>query len=98
MLGAALPHPKLNVGLPECGLQLLDFLAQLPLTQVRSRRPALRKTSLAALQKLLLPTRDRLLARLPTTNGLRDRHLTTDDCDDKPELIFKRENRRACQR
>src|SRR5439155_19323750 len=75
-----------------------DFLEQLPLTQVRPRRPALGQASLAALQELLLPTRDRLLARLAAASSLDDRHLATDDCKDEPELVFNRENRRTCQR
>ena len=36
-----------------------------------------------------LPIRDRLLARLPLTSSLRTRHLTRDDRENEPELVFK---------
>ena len=48
------------------------------------------------LEKLPLPGRDRLLRRLATPSGLGHRHLPADDCENKPILVFNRENRRTC--
>ena len=48
------------------------------------------------LEKLPLPGRDRLLRRLATPSGLGHRDLPADDRENKPILVFNRENRRTC--
>jgi len=79
MFGAALPDPQLDVRLAERGLQLLVLIEQLPLSCVRRRLAAFDQASLAALQKLPLPGRDRLLRRLPAPSRLRNAHLPAND-------------------
>ena len=57
--------------LAERGLQLLDLVEQHPLTRMLTPDPAtLRETGLTALEKLVLPTRDRLLTELRRSNRL----------------------------
>ncbi len=58
--------------------------------------PPSTRSGLATLEKLPLPGRDRLLRRLATPSGLGHRHLPADDCENKPILVFNRENRRTC--
>ena len=84
-----------GVRLTERGLQLLVLLGKRTLTLARLQRPTRYQSGLAALQELALPGRDRLLTRLATTSSLRDRHLTADDCEDEPVLLFNRKPRRT---
>jgi hypothetical protein len=77
-------------------LQLFDLVEHRALTRVDARLASLAQTGLATLEKLPLPGRDRLLRRLATPSGLGHRHLPADDCENKPILVFNRENRRMC--
>ena len=77
-------------------LQLFDLVEHRALTRVDARLASLAQTGLATLEKLPLPGRDRLLRRLATPSGLGHRDLPADDCENKPILVFNRENRRTC--
>ena len=77
-------------------LQLFDLVEHRALTRVDPGLPPSTRSGLATLEKLPLPGRDRLLRRLATPSGLGHRHLPADDCENKPILVFNRENRRTC--
>jgi hypothetical protein len=96
VLRALLPDAQLDVRLTQSGLQLLDLFDKTPLARVDARLATLDKPGLAALQELTLPSRNRLLARLASTSSLTGRHLTRDDRQDKPELVFKSKNWGTC--
>ena len=59
MLRALLPDPQLDMRLTERGLQLLDFIEQLPFTPVRTRQPALDETGGNVTQAAQLAKRNR---------------------------------------
>ena len=77
--------------------ELFDLVEHRALTRVDARLASLDQIGLATLEKLPLPGRDRLLRRLATPSGLGPpRSPRRSDCENKPILVFNRENRRTC--
>ena len=86
------------MGFAQSSLQILDLDLEPLHHRTRSRPATLGKPLLAALEKLALPIRDRLLRDLRPPSSLRDSHLSRDDRNDEPELVFNRDNKRASHR